>query len=106
MFNSNKIRQKCDERKITQKELASRLGITPHGLNKMLSNNEVKATLLDKIADILEVQAGYFFDSGGNNNVYDNPKVFLAFELNEEQKDKVIKLVVGKEFINFLKQQT
>lgn len=57
----SRINDICKEKGITQKELASKIGITPVGLNKSINGNPTKETL-EKIADCLEVDISELFD--------------------------------------------
>ena len=49
-----KIKQLCKERGITQKELASNIGVSPVGLAKAIGGNTTIGTL-EKIAEALDV---------------------------------------------------
>jgi transcriptional regulator with XRE-family HTH domain len=61
-MNFNKIREYCEQRKITIPELASRIGISEPGLYQVLRNKSMKVDLLEKIAGVLEFPLWSFFD--------------------------------------------
>ena len=56
-----KIKQLCKERGITQKELASNIGVSPVGLAKAIGGNTTIGTL-EKIAEALDVPVWDLFD--------------------------------------------
>ena len=61
-MNFNKIREYCEERRITIPELATRIGISEPGLYQVLRNKSIKVDVLEKIATVLEVPIWEFFD--------------------------------------------
>jgi transcriptional regulator with XRE-family HTH domain len=61
-MNFNKIREYCEERKITIPELASRIGISEPGLYQVLRNKSMKVDLLEKISEVLDFPIWTFFD--------------------------------------------
>lgn len=53
------IRQFIEKRKITQKELAERLGVSPVTVNKMLlGNGNIQLSTLFKLCDVLDISPG------------------------------------------------
>lgn len=62
MANLSVIREICQEKNISLKELSTRVGITQHGLQLILKNNTTKIETLEKIAKILEVNILAFID--------------------------------------------
>lgn len=87
---------------ITKKEIQEKLGMSNNGFYTMLRTNSIKAVELEKLAAILNLPINSFFENDQPLN--DQPKVFLAFELSHDQEDKVLKMVMGKDFINLLKK--
>ena len=57
----SRIKELCEERGITQKELAERLGITDISLNKTLRGGYPQLQTLEKIANQLEVEVWQLF---------------------------------------------
>jgi transcriptional regulator with XRE-family HTH domain len=58
-----KIRDRANEKKMTLKELASGIGITEHGLQRIIKENTTKIDTLEKISNLLDVPISYFFTS-------------------------------------------
>lgn len=65
MINTQKIKAKMTESKITQEQLASKIGINPSTLNRKINNSEGTLTVKEakNIADILGIKnpSEYFF---------------------------------------------
>jgi len=57
-----KIRDICNERKITLKALARQAGITEHGLQRILKENKARTDTLERIAKVVDVPVSYFFE--------------------------------------------
>ena len=62
---SNKIKDIMKSKKISQEELANKIGMTKNGLNNNLTANDFKISVLEKIAKSLGVPVSYFFDEVG-----------------------------------------
>jgi len=78
-MNFNKIREYCEERKITIPDLASRIGISEPGLYQVLRNKSMKVDLLEKVAAVLDFPIWSFFDL--------DPGKELKMELERLQKE-------------------
>jgi len=61
-MNFNKIREYCEEKKITIAVLASQIGISEPGLYQVFRNKSMKVDVLEKIAEALNVPIWSFFD--------------------------------------------
>ncbi len=61
-FKAFKIRELCSERKVSLKELSSRVDITQNGLQSILNNNTTSIDTLLKICNYFNVPIGYFFE--------------------------------------------
>lgn len=57
-----KIRDICNERKITLKELARQASITEHGLQRIIRENKARTDTLERIAKVVDVPVSYFFE--------------------------------------------
>lgn len=68
MANLLIIKDLADRQNISLKDLAEELDMTPDGLQKMMKRNSTKTETLEKIAGILGVQAGIFFDGYNSAN--------------------------------------
>lgn len=62
MANFRKIKQLAKERGISLGKLAQEAGITSPGLSLIMSSNVTMTTTIEKIAKILDINVGYFFD--------------------------------------------
>lgn len=65
-MNFNKIKILAKEKKITLSDIASKIGMTQEGFSRSLSDENLKVTSLEKIAEILKVDVREFF---GENNI-------------------------------------
>ncbi len=61
MANLSIIRQLCVEKKITQKDLARRIGISHNGLQNIMKTGSAKIDTLEKIAEVLDISVLVFF---------------------------------------------
>lgn len=59
----NKLDQLRIEKKIGIKELSAKIGMTQNGLQKALKKDDIRVSLLIKLAEALNVEVGYFFGS-------------------------------------------
>lgn len=59
---SKKIRNLYKSKGYTMAELAKKIGMTQAGLSKSLISEDFKISLLEKIANALEVPVNYFFE--------------------------------------------
>lgn len=64
MANLNKIRDLCEKRNLTLKDLAEKVGLTQGGIQNILKENNTRVNTLEKISEILEVPTSIFFDDG------------------------------------------
>lgn len=64
MANLSLIRDLCDEKKITLKQLAEAVSISQNGLQRIIKDNSTKIETLEKIAKYLEVSVTDFFVKG------------------------------------------
>lgn len=68
MANLLIIKELADKKNISLKDLATELKITPDGLQKMMKRNSTTTETIEKIASILGVQAGIFFEGYNSAN--------------------------------------
>lgn len=61
-MDHTKIKELADKQKLSIKQLCKQIDITDVGLAKMIKNNSLKVTILEKIANVLQVPVSYFFD--------------------------------------------
>jgi len=115
MANLFLIRQLCDEKKITLKELSETVGISQHGLQNILKTGSTKIDTLEKISEVLEVHPKVFFDTKGEKKdenlvklEIENSKLISRLKELEEIIDayrnrtnyKIISAKESKEYLN------
>lgn len=61
-MNFNKIKELCEQQKITMPVLASKIGISEPGLYQIFRNKTLKVDILEKVARVLNVPIWVFFD--------------------------------------------
>jgi len=110
-MNLLKIKKIAEGKNITLTALSSKIEMSYQNLNRCIKNNEIQATALEKVAEVLNVPVSYFFEENPwtgkaksiitnghfSNNV--NSKVITTGEDNEIQllKMEVEKLVLKVE---------
>lgn len=65
----DRIKELCADRRMTQKDLANKLGITAISLNKTLRGDYPQLQTLEKIAGVLEVPIADLFEKQSNGSV-------------------------------------
>ncbi len=65
------IKTLCKQNNLSIKELSEKIGMSDAGLYRAFINNSLKVETLEKIANVLGVSAGNFFDNSGDalNNI-------------------------------------
>lgn len=96
------------ERHLSVPKLAERIGMSKQNLYPMIKNNDMHISTLQKICDVLEVPVSYFFDDKYAIVITEakrNKKVVVQIELEDGiDESKVLKLIMGKEFVELLKK--
>jgi transcriptional regulator with XRE-family HTH domain len=69
MANFLIIRDLCEKKKITIRELAAKVGMQDISIHQLIKKGKTNTETLEKIAEILDVPVGIFFDDTplGNN---------------------------------------
>ena len=62
MANLQKIKELANEKNIAMQDLASRSGITPQALSRLMRLGSTNTDTLERISDILGVSPAVFFD--------------------------------------------
>ncbi|MHC1707512.1 MAG: helix-turn-helix domain-containing protein [Bacteroidales bacterium] len=62
MFHPERIKKKCEEKKISIKDLCGSIGITTAGFYRIIKTGEVRITTLEKISVYLNEPIGTWFD--------------------------------------------
>ena len=68
MLYINRIRKLIDNKKITIREFAEKIGVSEPGIHNMFRTNDMKVSTLQKIADYFDVPITYFFDDIDTKN--------------------------------------
>lgn len=92
MANLNLIRTIASEKKIQLKEISEKVGLTPGGLQNIMSQNSTKIETLEKIADVLGVPVTVFFTNENEN--------IVLKEENQKLKEKNVLLHEELENLN------
>jgi len=90
-MNINLLKDILNQKKISQREISDKIGMTQAGFNNALSSGDFKVSTLEKIAEALGVSVCVFFDV--------EVKLPVKSEI-EEILEKVIK--IDSEFLNEL----
>ncbi|MGB4655415.1 MAG: helix-turn-helix transcriptional regulator [Bacteroidales bacterium] len=106
MINLNKIRHIAKDKKITMRKLASESGVSEPGLYQIMRNNSTTLDTLAKISEVLDVDIRVFFETEEETEQRKaGNKIFLAFEIDKQNEDKIVKLVMGKDFIKLIQSE-
>ena len=109
MIKLSRIRDLCEEKRISINKCAKDLHITPSGLQKMMRDNTTKQSTLEKIANYFDVNISYFQDNNNNNinklDIIKPPKVVIQIELTDDQVNKIIKNFLSNDFNNLLNKK-
>lgn len=112
MANLQLIRDIAEKKNITLRMLATRVGISEDGLQKLITNGSTKTSTLETIARELEVPVGVFFEgcqpfvnhlitngNGSATSIYGNATAGVIADKDKEiehlkqlleEKDKII----------------
>lgn len=92
MANFQLIKTFAKQKGITLAELAEAIGITPAGLTLIIKSNSTNTTTIEKIAQVLGVRVGSFFDEQQEevNPNEDQNSLLAQKDAIIAQKDKII----------------
>ena len=103
-MNISKLRNIIEKKRITQKEIAVKIGLSENALSTALKKGDFKISMLEKIAEVLGVPVGYFFEEGDEPPVTQNfNSADISMLKNEikmlkkiiEQKDQMIEKLLN-----------
>lgn len=100
MININKIQGRIKELDLTKKQLMENCGLTRVTLDKILDGGEINVKTLEKLANGLGVNVGFFFDDNiadsGQQQIggYNNRLASHDYGVNVEEHDELIRLRV------------
>jgi transcriptional regulator with XRE-family HTH domain len=103
-YSSLKILMK--ERKITARNLCQKIGITESGLWKMVKNDSMQISVLEKIAYLLDVPMAYFFENNtnGSNNKNSNNSGGMNVTANGDNNQHQFSIGESEKEIIYLKE--
>lgn len=93
MANFQKIKELAQERNMSLASIAEQVGITKVGMSILIRENKTLTQTIEKIAKVLDVPVGYFFDDDVN---FPRPEQQAAPQDTAQlleiiaQKDKII----------------
>ena len=86
MLYINRIRKLIDDKNLTVRDFAEKIGVSEPGIHNMFRTNDMKVSTLQKIADYFDVPITFFFDDIDAKN----QTVDLVFEtLKKIVKEKI-----------------
>ena len=92
----NKIKERRTELKLSQEQLALQAGVTTTYLGQIeRAERNPTVCLLEKLANALRIDIGYFFDyeSTASISPAESRLLYLVSELSESQKHSVAQIV-------------
>ena len=99
MANFLLIRDLCELKKITIRELASRIGKKDCSIQAMIRKGTTNTETIEAIAKVLEVPVGVFFDNipipGIKSNELDKDAKIADLERIIEEKERLIQVLSG-----------
>ncbi|PKP22712.1 MAG: hypothetical protein CVU05_02735 [Bacteroidetes bacterium HGW-Bacteroidetes-21] len=96
---SNKIKELIDDKRMSIKELAEKIGYTDVGFRKALFKDDFKLSTLNKIADILEIEFIDLFEDEINDYYDEYSKI--ENQINNLQTSIRKYAILGKALIDF-----
>lgn len=95
MANLFIIRDLADRKGLTLRDIATKIGISEGGLQKLMANGSTKTSTIEDLAKVLDVPVGAFFDDykGGNQTIAHNgsaASIYGNASVGENDKDKEI----------------
>lgn len=88
------IRDLCDRKKMTIRELAQRIGRDESTIQSAIRRGSTNTTTLEQIAQELGVSAGMFFDGFAPDNVQDLEKELEHYKEILKEKERLIDVLM------------
>ena len=106
MANFLLIRDLCEAKEITIRDLARRIGRDESTIQSAIRRGTTNTKTIEAIAAVLEVPVGYFFDSepvkvAGSKNLPNNKETVEYLKQILAEKERTIKILMDER--NFLK---
>lgn len=101
MANFLLIRTLCEERKITMRELARRIGRDESTIQSAIRRGSTNTQTIEKIAAVLEVPVGYFFDTepvrdSSVKSLPENQETIEYLKQILEEKERTIRILMAE----------
>lgn len=87
MANLSIIRSLCENKNISLKDLAEKIGLSEHGIQRILRTNSTKIETLEKISEVLDVDITVFFTDSEFN---------FKFNLNDFLENTDLKFMASR----------
>lgn len=103
------IKEKIVEIGLSDAEFGRRINTTRQNAQAILKRKTVDTDLLFRISKALNFDFFKYFQTEDQQKSVDNlkerkTKILLQIELSSDQEEKVLTMIMGKEFISFLKK--
>jgi DNA-binding Xre family transcriptional regulator len=99
------VKKILTEKKLSVSDLAKMINTSKQNLTPMLNKGDMKVSVFEKVCKALDVPYEHFIDKTETEikaKGVMKPKVIVQIELDETQNEKVLTMVLGKEFLTFL----
>ncbi len=96
-MKGSKIRQKLYQARVSQKELARLLDVSPQAVTSILHGKDVRTSTVERICQVLDLPITFFYDEEGdikpnsfvqvgqnNQNVYAGQKIWKTSDIEEK----------------------
>lgn len=94
MANLFLIRDLCERKKITIRELAQRIGRDESSIQSAIRRGTTNATTIEMIANVLGVPAGYFFDGFAADDSSDLKQEIAHLKELLNEKERLIEVLM------------
>ncbi len=106
----NKLKELLKSKKLNQRELADKIGYTQTAISQAMSRGDFKISMLEKIANVLDVPISYFFSEGNNIKIKGHVHsgvgdIIKANEINSSDKELQLENKHLKEKIEGLQRE-
>jgi len=102
------IKKLMKDQGVNNTELASKMGISKQAVGAMLKGDQdIMLATLEKVARSLNTPVKTFFNDERKAEKSSNSmtkKIIFQIEIDETVNDNHLKMVLGKDFMNFLKK--
>jgi len=114
MSVSQKVKKLLEKKRYTAKDLAKGIGMSEQGMSSLLKRDDLKISVLKKIALFLKTPIAYFIEdnsnyqvsNGNNNNIVNDKPVYYGNEcekLKKENRELKKEIKYLKEIVELLK---